>query len=289
MTHTMQIIHHQLQTMGLPTAPHDIHLIREKFGITVFRVFANNESYVGKYYEETHDRLEIEYYHVLNSINVPTIKVIGHTDCLLLLEDISASSIYRLGTEEDMADPKVAGLLAKWYKQLHTKGRNYAGLSKLYCVAEDELTKANLENAAAKTNSTENPIWQLLQENLETYRNAYTTLSNTIVYNDFYWDNFIVAKDYTSAMMFDYNCMWRMYAYADIHNVLKNLPHRAGEASMESYGTYNPMEKLYEDAFIPLSGLITACNMESFPPWTNDIISMLHSGELKQLFDKLHI
>ena len=78
-----------------------------------------------------HGRREISHYAMLNKIGVPTLNVVAHTDCLILLEDNSASSLYRLGTEDDMSDVRVARLVGKWVSLLHTKGRHHKGLSEL--------------------------------------------------------------------------------------------------------------------------------------------------------------
>ena len=284
---TTQTITNELQKIGFPTTHDNIQLIREKFGITVFRLRIAEKSYVGKHYTNQNDRLEIMYYEILKSIVVPTIKMIAHTDCLLLMEDIETSDVYRLGTEEDISDPKVVRLLARWYKLLHTNGRKYDRLSKLSSINADELTYTNIQNVMNKSNSRDNPLWQLLIPNLDSIRDAYSRMCDTVVYNDFWWDNFVVARDYSSAMMVNYNSMWREYAYADIRNVLKVLPEATSAVFLEEYGPYDKKAKIYDDVVAYLTGLITAFDMDTFPAWADDLLEMLHNGELRRRFEAL--
>jgi len=60
------------------------------------------------------------------------------------MEDIEHSA-YRLGTVEDINDPKTAKLIARWYKTLHENGREYANTYPLY----DECDSLTLENLRA--------------------------------------------------------------------------------------------------------------------------------------------
>lgn len=73
-------------------------------------------------------------------------KVIDRTDSAILLEDIACSSVYRLGSREDMADQEVARRIAVWYQQLHNRGFSYVAQngSDLY----DESDDFTLENIA---------------------------------------------------------------------------------------------------------------------------------------------
>jgi len=269
----------------------EINLIREKFGISVFRVFSGGASYVGKYFseEQLHGRKEIQYYQILQSIGVPTLEMLAHTDCLMLLKDIEASETYRLGTEQDMSGCAIARLIAAWFKQLHNSGRNCEGLQGLDLLdhPEEDLSTKNITNAIEKSNSHENPFWALLLEHIEGIKNAYARLCDTITYNDFWWDNMAVARDGASALMFDYNCMYRKYAYADIRHILSVLSKQAGAAFLEAYGPYSAEEKAFEDVFFPLTGLLSAYQMEAFPSWAHAFTDMLHSGELMYRLDAL--
>ena len=261
-----------------------IHPIRNKFGIFVFRITKKNESYVGKYFgdEQIHGRQEINHYQMLNALGVPTLKVITHTDCLLLLEDVSTSNYYRLGVECDMSDVRVVRLIGSWFNQLHTRGKTYDGLSKINLLenVEDELSHTKIKVAIEKSGTGNNPIWDMLMKNIEEIKRAYFRLCNTITYNDFWWDNLAVAKDFSAAIMFDYNCVYRKYSYVDVRHVLSILSEEASTAFIEGYGEYDAAEKVFEDIYRPVSGLIEAYNMDVLPPWANNYLQLLHRGEL---------
>jgi len=243
---------------------------------------------VGKFFAETHGRREILYYEALQSIGVPTLRVVARTDRLLLLEDIEESDTYRLGMEQDMSDCATARRIAAWFKRLHARGRSYEGLPSLDPLnhPETELRTRNISNAMEKSNTRDNPFWALLFEHIEGIKGAHARLCDTITYNDFWWDNMAVARagavarDGASALMFDYNCMYRGYAYADIRHILSVLTKEAGAAFLEAYGPYSEEEKAFEDLYFPLTGLLSAYQMKEFPAWANAFADMLHSGEL---------
>lgn len=264
--------------------------IREKFGIDVFRITRKNESYVGKFFsdEQLHGRQEINYYTMLRAIGVPTLEVKASTNCLLLLEDITTSAVYRLGIESDVNDVSIARLIGDWFKLLHTRGKTYEGLTKLNLLDNvvDELSHSKVVTAIEKSGTAENPFWNMLINNMDKIKRAYLGLCNTITYNDFWWDNLAVAKDLSSIIMFDYNCVYRKYAYADIRHIPSVLSKDAGVAFLEAYGKYDEAEKIFEDLYFPLSGLISAFNMDAFPTWANKFLDLFHSGELMQRMNK---
>jgi len=96
--------------------------IREKDGISVYRVDSNGERYILKSFKNPWDRREISNYKLLATLNVPTLPMLNHTEMALLLPDVEACGEYRLGTEADMSDVRVARAVARWYKTLHEKG-----------------------------------------------------------------------------------------------------------------------------------------------------------------------
>jgi len=251
----------------------EIQFIREKFGISVFRVNQDHQSYVGKYFskKQMHGRKEIRHYELLQSLDIPTLRMIAHTERLILLEDIETSGTYRLGTEQDIAGCAAARLIAEWFRQLHTRGRGRAHVDCMYNT-EDELSMKNIAKAIEKTNSGGNPFWPTLLDHLEGIKSAYARLCDTITYNDFWWDNMAVAVDGSSALMFDYNCLYRGYAYSDIRHILSVLTEEAGAAFLDAYGDYSEEEKAFEELFFPLTGLLS--------PWAGKFEELLHSGEL---------
>ena len=252
-----------------------IQLIREKFGISVFRVTQGDQSYVGKYFnkEQMHGRKEIQHYVMLQSLGVPTLRMIAHSECLLLLEDIEASETYRLCTEQNIAGCAAARLIAEWFRKLHTQGKGSANLDCMYNI-EDELSMKSIAKAIKTTESQDNPFWAMLLDNLDGIKNTYLRLCDTITYNDFWWDNMAVAVDGSSALMFDYNCLYRGYAYSDIRHILSVLTEETGAAFLEAYGPYSEEEKAFEDVFFPLTGLLS--------PWAGRFEELLRSGALTQ-------
>ena len=219
---------------------------------------------------------------MLNNIGVPTIKVVAHTECLLLLEDLLASETCRLGIEKDMSDVNSIRMIARWFKQLHTNGQQYEGLPQLNLQDDVPavLGHERIITAMEKSKTGGNPFWPLLLNNAEHIKTTYQRLCNTITYNDFGWDNMAVAKDGSAAIMFDYNCVFRKYAYADIRHILSVIPDEAGAAFMDEYGGYDAYEKTFEEMYFPVSGVIDALNLDVCPPWADKFLTMLHSGEL---------
>jgi len=279
------MIRNELNKVGV-SGNYELQPIREKFGIYVFRVILPQGSLVGKYFngEQMHGRNEIEYYKMLKSVNIPVLNMTAHTACLLLLEDIQASGKYRLATEQDHSNYATARLIARWFKQLHACGRNFSGLQEL-AVLDDAgkvLSIKSIKKAMCKSNTCDNLFWVALMDQVESIKSAYSCWCNTITYNDFWWDNMAVALDGSSALMFDYNCVYRGYAYSDIRHVLSVLSKEAGAAFLDAYGKYNNKEKAFDDLYFPLTGLISAYNMKSFPAWAGKYVGMLHSGEMLQ-------
>ena len=103
----------------------DVHLIRSKEGVIVARVRWGDGTAVLKCFENTAFRREIQNYDILHSCDIQTITVLGKSDHSILLEDIDSSETYRLGIEQDLNNPSVIKAIAKWYKTLHTNGRQY--------------------------------------------------------------------------------------------------------------------------------------------------------------------
>ena len=106
-----ELIEGQIAQMGLKCGP--IEVIRLKDGVWVCRVICCGVSYVLKYFHEKEDRREIANYRVLRNLDIPTLRIIAHTDSALLIEDVERSDEFRLGLKTDMEDPLVAARLAE--------------------------------------------------------------------------------------------------------------------------------------------------------------------------------
>ncbi|MCL2517631.1 MAG: aminoglycoside phosphotransferase family protein [Oscillospiraceae bacterium] len=252
--------------------------ISRKNGIIVSRI----GDYVMKKFENTADRREIRNYQILRELGVPTIQIIDATDDTLLMEDITKSETWRLGRDEDMSNPKIARAIAVWYKKLHEAGINFPALHELYDET-DFITLANMDFIAEKTNTIGNPVWDLIRERFDDIRRMIEVLPRTLTYNDFYWSNLVVAKDGTSAMMFDFHLLGKGYVYSDVRNVTYSLRDEAINAFLDEYGTTNFDEKTADAIIEPLFGLYVACERTQFPEWAVPSLNKIKSEEYYEL------
>ena len=200
---------------------YDISLIRSKDGVIVVRVSGSNGTAILKCFENFEFRREIHNYEILQKCRVPTITVLGKSDCSILLEDIKASDTYRLGVEQDLSNPSVIEAIATWYKKLHTNGRqpvqeNDPGMY-------DEMNYFTIENIECIRNRfqlTESSGINAIIDNYEKLRNRIDSAPRTLTYNDFYYTNLVVRKDASEAIMYDYNLLGKGIYISDIRNVI---------------------------------------------------------------------
>lgn len=214
----MSIIYDELNKLSI--ACDSFSILQDKDGVTVARIVSDEKTYVLKCFQKDEHKRELENYRLLASVGISTIQVIASTDSALLLEDIERSSTYRLGIEEDMSDLAVARRIAVWYKQLHSQGYSYVcqhGES-MYDEA-DFFTIENIACIKEKTETQDAPAWVFLEQNYAAINDLLRKARRTLTYNDFYYTNMVVAKDKSSALMFDYNLLGKGYAYADVRNV----------------------------------------------------------------------
>ena len=268
--------------------PEDFELIREKWGVHVYKCRYDGNPAVVKYFENEEDKREIKNYKILTEHNIPTIKIYAYGKSSVVMEDISVSNDWRLGIEEDLNDSEVAESLANWYFDFHEKGLTVPELNLL----ESEYDKLTEENI--------NMLCEKLPEAIETFnyissrydklRKLIDTQESTLVYNDFYWSNFIVRKDKKEAVMFDYNLLGKGYRYSDMRNVCCSMSEEAGvkftdeynRLYVDKYGAYRTSkeatEKQIDDVTDSLYGLIVAFGRKNFPEWAE--------GSKKEALDK---
>ena len=210
--------------------------IREKSGVSVYRVHSGSHSYVLKYFQNDSDRREITNYHILSGLGIQTIPLMTHTERAILMEDMQNSVQYRLGILEDLNDCAVAGSLAQWYRTLHEAGYSYveAHGSTMYDET-DVITPDNISRAALRTKTQDAPVWKLVLNHFEEVMAAVRKPKRTLTYNDFYYTNLIAARDKSEAFMFDYNLLGKGYAFSDIRNVTSSMGKRQRQS------LYNPM------------------------------------------------
>lgn len=267
----MVIIYDELNKMGFPQA--DFSILQDKDGVIVARMIVNGQSYVLKCFRNDGFKREIENYQRLSSLHIPTIRVITVTDSAILLEDINRSPVYRLGIRADMADPEVAKQLAVWYRQLHQKGYDYVAQhgAALYDEA-DYFTLDNIAYIKEKTGTQGAPAWSLLEQQFGPISAMLHHTGRTLTYNDFYYSNMVVARDKSSALMFDYNLMGKGYAYSDLRNVTASLSEKAGKVFLEEYGTYDSTEEALDGVVSVVVTLYLACLREQVPSWAQSLL-----------------
>ncbi len=254
----------------------NIELIQNKDGVIVARIQTDEKPYIIKYFQNEDFKREIKNYQLLNVLNIPTINVFGFTDSAILMEDISESDTFRLATKEDLDDVAIASEIAEWYKLLHTRSKDFSEnySAELYDET-DFMTRDNIEFIKEKTGTQNLPVWKLINDNFDIIVSKIRSLPGVLAYNDFYYTNLIVAKDKTSAFMFDYNLLGKGYVYSDIRNVCYSLGENAKKAFLEAYGEFDKGEIIVDDVASVLITLYHACQRKNFPSWANSTLNEL--------------
>lgn len=176
-------IQNELNKLGIVCD--NISVLQDKDGVTVARIVSGEKSYVVKRFQKDEYRREMGNYRLLESLDIPSIRVIDSTDSALLLEDIDRSPIFRLGTQEDMSDPEIARRIAVWYKRLHSQGYDYVcqhGES-MYDEA-DFFTLENIVCIKEKTGTQDALAWALLEQSFHAIRGMLCNARRTLTYND---------------------------------------------------------------------------------------------------------
>ena len=258
----------------------NITIIQSKDGVIVARVQVNATSYIIKYFQKDEHKREIKNYKILKSLSIPTINLLGSTDSSILMEDISQSDIFRLAAKEDLDDVVVASQIAEWYKLLHTSSKNFD--TEIYDET-DLITKENIEFIKKKTGTQSLPIWKIIDDNFDIIISKIKALPRVLTYNDFYYTNLIIAKDKSSAFMFDYNLLGKGYVYSDIRNVCSSLGENAKKAFIETYGEFDKSEIIVDDVASVLVTLYHACKRKNFPDWANSTLNELKTDYVKKV------
>jgi len=263
-----------------------LSLIRDKDGVSVWRVMTGDGSVVMKCFDKPEYRREISNYQLLNSLGVPTLKMIDHTDCSLVMEDIERSA-YRLGTMEDINNPQIADKIALWYRTLHQNGREYANTHD-FIDEGNGLTLDNLEMIQEKTRTSDLNVWRVIEAHFTEIHSAVMSLPRTLVYTNFHFTNLAVARDGSSALIFDYNFFFKGYAYSDVRNVCGNFYNEeAMTAFLSAYGLIDEREVIVDDVASVLTALIIACERKVFPEWANGLLEKVKDGRLLAAVEKL--
>lgn len=267
-------IKQELKKLNTPYST--IDLIQNKDGVIVAKVQCDAKSYIIKYFQNEEFKREIKNYQLLDALNIPTVKVFGLTDSAILMEDVSQSDFFRLATKEDLDDVILASKLAEWYKLLHTSSENFVkeNTAELYDET-DFITRENIGFIKEKTGTQNLPVWKLINDNFDVIVSKIKSFQRVLTYNDFYYTNLIVAKDKTSAFMFDYNLLGKGYVYSDIRNVCYSLGEYAKKAFLKAYGEFDKKEIVVDDVASVLVTLYHACKRKNFPSWANSVLNEL--------------
>lgn len=272
----MDFLYAELEKMGVRALA--LELIRDKDGAAVARVDTAEGPRVLKAFHGGGQAREIGNYAALAALGVPTLKLYASTDRALLMEDILESP-YRLGVAEDLGDARTAALVARWYRELHSRGYGYAAAHGAELYDENRaLTPEALERVKERTGTGGLPVWRLIGENWEKIKAAVDGARRTLTYNDFYYTNLAVARDGGSALMYDYGLLGAGYAYADLRNVCSSLSGAAQEAFLGEYGPFDEREAEIDAVVSVLNGLISAYGRERLPAWSAGLIEELRGG-----------
>ena len=250
----------------------------------MYRVESEERKLILKTFDNKEDTREIENYLLLSKLGIPTLLLLDYTDDAILLPDIEVSTEYRLGTKNDLNDTRVACAIAKWYRKLHSEGTRYLAENKFSMYDEsDAITVSNMEFVAMKTATKDNSLWKTVADNYNVIRSLIDVLPRTLTYNDFYYTNLIVAKDYSSAFMFDYNMLGKGIAYGDVRNVTSSLSPEAATVFKNEYNTEGLEAEAFADAFIsPLVTLYHACQLRELPLWAKGAYDELKNGDIEK-------
>ncbi len=258
--------------------PVALERLQAKDGVYVCRASQADRSVILKFFADIPSRREISNYQLLISLGVPTLQVLGCTERCLCLEDLSHSERLRLGTKDDMSDPIAARLLAGWYRELHARGAGHEQLSELY--SEPDLITAEALVALTVRFPQTAPTCDYILNNMDTLLAHIAALDTTLTYNDFFWTNLAICRDFSSALMFDYNLLGRGYRYGDVRNVCSSLSPAAGEAFTQAYGPIDPREAAVDAVVAPLVGMISAAARPVFPSWAEEPLQSACDGRL---------
>ena len=260
-------------------------VLSNKDGVLVLELSDVKDQPILKYFFNKLYTREIEYYKLLNHLDVKTMDVKKYYEDAMLLENINLSGTYALTQKTDLENKDLLRALAKWYKKFHRKGRQYV-LDHSQCDFYSEielLNDGNIKLLKNKTAYENHEFWPLLDEKLKgvlTYYHKHKTLT----YNDFSHTNMVHSLKHQEAYMFDYNFLGLGLPYFDISNVLSALKPEFHEVFIEAYGGFDSLEKEINDVMSHLIGLIIAYEKEVFPKWGVCSLEFLTSGEL---LDKL--
>lgn len=255
--------------------------ISSKDGVLVYRVKGQESSKILKVFENEIYKREISNYKILMELGIQTIPVYGFTESSVLMEDMKFSDKYRLAVKEDMSDPRVMVPLAKWYQKLHRKGEMYLKNNEIKLYSEyDSVTRESVMFLKGKITVKNEEIWDILISGIDKLH-EFCRERRTVTYNDFYFVNMIVARDYSEAFMFDYNMMGEGLIASDILNVTSSAE-KYSEKFIESYGEIDPSETTVNNILAHIFAVLEGFKREKFPDWAEESLKFLESESFEK-------
>lgn len=276
----------------------DFRLLREKSGVYVYKCLYIDLPVVAKFFEHEEDKREILNYRILQAHGVPTIPTHVLGESVIVMDDISLSDAWRLGTSEDMNNIDVAKGLARWYFTLHEAGTVFSELHSLY-FEYDEITREHLLNLSGRLPEAAD-LFRFLLGHFDSLRARINRPECTLTYNDFHWTNFIVSRDGCAALMYDYNLLGRGYRYSDFRN-LRSLSDMAYQEFSNEYDrmyrqkhgmgrAHAEQEEAEIDVVVaPLYALMAAYQQKQFPDWAEEEKQAAINGSLMNAAKRLLI
>ena len=278
------LLKREIQVYGI--SEDDVQIIREKEGVIVARVHYGDTTAILKCFENEEFCREIDNYEILQRHGIPTIKVLGEGEKSILLEDIDASELWRLGEESDLSNQTVIRAIAKWYKTLHANGERYV---KLYGDGMYEQWDCfrieDIKSIKEKYNLIDNVGIDALEQHFGEVRKRLDAAPRTLCYNDFYYTNLIVKKDLSEALMFDYNLLGKGNYISDIHNVTYWFSKENKDLFLSVYGEPEEDLILLDKICAPIVSLYSAMTRDVFPGWAKEALENLQ--EIPELIDEL--
>ena len=265
-----------------------VTLMHRRHGHRLLRAVRDGRSYVVKCFSSVADANEISAYRLLQELGVPTLPVHGSSDTALALEDLNASSEWRLATEQDVLDAETGRVVAAWYRSFHKAGRRLlSGSDPIPGFLEreaDHLSAASIMETGSRLGLETNPVWRVAAESVDALRSAMAAMPETLNYNDFYWTNLALSRDgrrQLEAIVFDYHLLGIGPAYSDCRNVVGSLGPDAASAFWEVYGPVDEREAILDEPMSVLYGLWAAAQRSRLPSWAEELVARAQGGQLE--------
>lgn len=259
-------------------------VVSDDDGVLVVRGHVGDDPVVVKRYAEPRLAREIANHQLLELLGVPTLPVLGAGEDWLVLADLVDAG-YRHGTPDDLFDPRIARLLARWYDQLHAAGESVpdAALAGLWTEL-DVVDADGLAGVAARWPELALQVaWA--QDRLPEWRRVLADLPRTLTYNDFWYTNLAVSWDGSSALMHNHGLLGAGLRVGDVRNVTVAMSDAAASAFRAEYERLAAARGVrldagaveLDEALGHLAALILASQADATPAWAEASLEWLRA------------